>query len=126
MINFDQEFLAAFQEVAGYTIPNMAMEELINYYPGVYGGLTPKDWKKPENLHRACRDYIKIVRNYLISSRMPVTIENLTAVYDWGMANLRSSGIEKAPARVKRYIAQIKHKLQAQDELIEAEYTNKG
>ena len=29
MINFDQEFLAAFQEVAGYTIPNMAMEELI-------------------------------------------------------------------------------------------------
>ena len=126
MINFDEEFLKAFAEIAGYQLPRDAVEELKAYHPEIYAGLSTSDWKKGDVIHKACRQYLSIIRGYMVFYRMPFTIESLTVAYDWGVGNLKDRGIEKAPARIKEIIAKINHQLQPQHDQIEAEYMNKG
>lgn len=126
MINFDDEFLRAFSEVAEYQLPAEAIDELMLYKPEFYSTLTKKDYNKPEISQQAVRDYLSIVKSYLIFYRIPITLESLTSAYEWGITNLKEKGLEKSPVRVKRYITKIKFKLQATQQMLEAEYINKG
>lgn len=123
MFKIEDEFIRAYSEFTKQYFPEDALWELANYFPEKYGIHTAEDFmRNPDLSLEGARDYLQIVRSYLIYYRIPMTIESLTAAYEWGTGNLRKNGLYKAPRRVKQLIAQIRHSLQPQAEMLELNY----
>jgi hypothetical protein len=114
MQNFDSEFLNAYKSLKGYLIPPEGLIELSKYFPERYG-------KVPVNLltDEAGAEYLSIIRSYLRFYRIPITMESITASYDWGFGNMRKNGLYQAPIKVKQLMAEMRHLLQPQAEQLD-------
>jgi hypothetical protein len=121
MVDFENlvdEFLKAYLEKRE-DIPLDAWLELARYFPERYGNLPKTEMSRM--VTQAGKDYLQILKTYLIYYKIPITIESITAGFDWGMGNLRKNGLYNAPIRVKQLIAQIRHSLEPQALMMEAE-----
>ena len=109
----------AFDEASGARgltqITPIAWDDLAAHHPEKYSKLNyEKDMFKPEIAMEAGKDYLNILKKYLIHYQMPVTMENLVASYNWGIGNLRKKGLENAPDETKNYIEKMRLALQPQ------------
>jgi len=90
-------------------ITPVAWEDLTMHHPDVYGNLNyEQDIFKPEVAKRAGTDYLNVLQKYLRAYKIPVTMENILAAYNWGVGNLKKQGMEKAPKETRDYIQKIK------------------
>jgi len=90
-------------------ITPVAWEDLTMHHPDVYGNLNyEQDIFKPEVAKRAGTDYLNVLQKYLRAYKIPVTMENVLAAYNWGVGNLKKQGMEKAPKETRDYIQKIK------------------
>jgi len=132
----DNEFISAFIEVGrsqnpvnnGVGISNItptAWKDLNAHFPERYAGLTlERDMKKEEVALPAAQDYFQILKNYMVSKRIPMTMDNLVGAYTWGVSNVEKVGIENAPEEVKNYIAKMRHILEPQAVELDANYNH--
>lgn len=112
----DSEFINAYYSIRGVVIPEIGLIEIAIYYPDKYGKKTAPELKSSTE---AASDYLMIIKSYLRFYGIPITIESLTASYDWGIGNLRKNGLYKAPYAVKRLIGEIRHLMQPQAEQLD-------
>lgn len=120
--DFDAEFLKAYYEIRKYVISEDGLIEVANYYPDRYGKYTGKEVSfNPALSQRAGEDYLKIIRGYLRFYKIPMTMESITAAYDWGFGNLRKNGLYKAPRRTKALIGKMRTTLQPQAESLDSQ-----
>jgi len=130
LVEIDQKLLAALIRVESSNNPRAhrrstgargltqitpaAWRDLVTYYPEKYRKFNyRRDIFKPEVAREAGRDYLKILRRYLRAKRIPATLDNLLAAYNWGITNLDRFGLKRAPRQTRRYIAKIKSILEA-------------
>ena len=89
-------------------ITPIAWKDLVARHPQVYGKLKyERDVFKPEIARQAGLDYLNIIQGYLKHYKMPMTTENLLGSYNWGVGNVRDSGLGKAPKETRDYIKKI-------------------
>lgn len=117
--NLTDEFIRVYLE-SSPDIPQDAWLELARYYPDTYGKLTKNDMGA--KITQAGKDYLLIIKTYLIYYKIPITIESLTSAFEWGMGNLRKNGLYNAPIKVKQLMARIRHSLEPQAQMLESEY----
>jgi hypothetical protein len=119
--NFTDDFLDAFKSMAGYSLPADALLELVAFYPDRYGKLKGKDFQKPDISILGSKDYLEIVKMYVRFYKLPMTIEVVCAVYDWGIDNLVNKGLNKAPKRLKELIGKMRHSLEPMAKMLDQE-----
>ena len=104
-------------------ITPIAWNDLTAHFPDRYGKLNyERAMFKPDIARQAGYDYLNIIRSYLRNSKMPQTLDNILAAYNFGIGNLKKFGLEGIPAETKNFITKIKTLLQPQKETIEQEY----
>lgn len=125
LVEIDQRLLAALILVESSNNPNAhcrktgargltqitpaAWKDLVDNYPHKYRKLSyRRDIYKPHIATEAGRDYLNLLKRYLKAKRIPVTLDNLLAAYNWGINNLGRFGLHRAPRQTRRYIAKIK------------------
>lgn len=91
-----------------------AWRDLVANYPKKYRKLKYRqDIYRPDVAREAGKDYLKLLKRYLRAKRIPLTLDNLLAAYNWGINNLGRFGLHRAPRQTRRYIAKIKSILEA-------------
>jgi soluble lytic murein transglycosylase-like protein len=129
-VEIDQELLAALIRVESSNNPKAhcrstgargltqitpaAWRDLVANYPYKYRKLTyRRDIYRPDVAREAGKDYLKLLKRYLRAKRIPVTLDNMLAAYNWGINNLNRFGLKRAPRQTRRFIAKIKSILEA-------------
>jgi hypothetical protein len=103
-----------------FQITPLAWKEIAARYPEKYRGRKyPQALLDPSISLDAGRDYIELVKQYLIYYKLPITIETLTATYNCGISKLVKGGIENIPDDVKYYARVIRHRMQPQAETLD-------
>jgi soluble lytic murein transglycosylase-like protein len=130
LVEIDQRLLAALIRVESSNNPKAycrstgargltqitpaAWRDLVANYPKKYRKLKyRRDIYRPDVAREAGKDYLNLLKRYLKTKRIPVTLDNLLAAYNWGINNLGRFGLHRAPRQTRRYIAKIKSILEA-------------
>jgi soluble lytic murein transglycosylase-like protein len=130
LVEIDQKLLAALIRIESSNNPKaycrssgargltqitpVAWRDLVANYPHKYRKLNyRRDIYRPDVAQEAGKDYLNLLRRYLRVKRIPVTLDNLLAAYNWGINNLNRFGLKRAPRQTRRYIAKIKSILEA-------------
>lgn len=94
-------------------IRRIAWRDLKRRYPAKYKHLKyKKDIFRPKIARQAGMDYLEVLRYYLEKEKIPVTLDNLLAAYNWGIRNLSRLGLRRAPLETRNYIRKIRILLQ--------------
>ena len=130
LVEIDQKLLAALIRVESSNNPKAhcrrtgargltqitpaAWRDLVVYYPYKYRKLNyRRDIYRPDVAREAGKDYLNLLKRYLRSKRIPLTLDNLLAAYNWGIHNLGRFGLHRAPRQTRKYIAKIRSILEA-------------
>ncbi len=130
LVEIDQKLLAALIKVESSNNPKAycrssgargltqitpaAWKDLVKHYPHKYRKLTYwRDIYNPDVAKQAGKDYLILLKHYLKANKMPVTLDNLLAAYNWGIHKLHRFGLQRAPHQTRKYISKIKSLLQA-------------
>ena len=70
----------------------------LNYYQDIFN---------PSIAIEAGKDYLNIIKKYLIAKGIPLTYKNLLTAYVWGPDNLYRYGSWRAPKAGKLYVAKV-------------------
>jgi soluble lytic murein transglycosylase-like protein len=91
-----------------------AWRDLVANYPRKYRKLNyRRDIYRPDVAREAGKDYLGLLKRYLRTKRIPLTLDNLLAAYNWGIHNLGKFGLDRAPRQTRKYIAKIRSILEA-------------
>lgn len=88
-------------------ITPIAWKDLVAHYPQYSKLNYEKDIFNPDVAKKAAVDYIKILKGYLRTYKIPDTTENILGSYNWGVGNVKNNGLEKAPKETRDYIVKI-------------------
>jgi len=86
----------------------IAWQDLRKHYGSKYRNLDYyQDIFNPNIAREAGKDYLNILKKYLIAKGIPVTYKNLLTAYVWGPDNLYRHGSWRAPKEGKLYVAKV-------------------
>lgn len=85
-----------------------AWHDLVRHFPKKYNHLVyRRDIFSPHIAKAAGNDYLLIIQHYLKKKDIPVTLDTVIAVYNWGIGNLRQHGLPRMPLETQQYIKKM-------------------